>query len=145
MARKTYISARGTNINFDQLFLRNDKVIAVGNTRMNARGDRIGPGGKIIETVEQIRMKAAARQKDSANDSYNTTNPNAVKMVSIKQNVDDMATSYHNSPDVKVFEEGEAKTPAQVVKDLEAKALQQDPPVEEKKTQNKRKIVDKED
>lgn len=145
MARKKHISARGVDINFDQLFLHNDKVIAVGNTHMNARGDRIGPGGRVIETVEQLRVKTAASQKNSGNDSYNTTNPNAVKMVSIKQSVDNMATSYHNSPEVKDFVEGEAKTPAQVVKDLEAKVLQQDSPVEEKKPQNKRKIVDKED
>lgn len=140
MARKKYISARGINIPFDQLFLRNDKTIAVGNAGMNARGDRIGAGGKVVETAEQIRVKAAASQKDGANDVYDKGNPNAVRMVSIKQNVDDMATSYHNSPS---NEEG--RTPAQVVKELEAKALQQIPPTEEKKTQNKRKLVDKED
>ena len=144
MARQKYISARGVDIPFDQLFLRNDKTIAIGNANMNARGDRIGPGGKIVETAEQIRTKMAATQQDAA-ENYNTANPNAVKMVSIKQNVDDMATSYHKTPSIDEVKKEEGRTPAEVVKELEAKALQQNPPIEEKKTQNKRKIVDKED
>lgn len=143
MARKKYISARGINIPFDQLFLRNEKVIAVGNGNMNARGDRIGAGGKVVETAEQIRVRTIAAQ--AADGVYNTSNPNAVKMVNIKQNVDDMATSYHKTPPTKELEEGKSKTPAEVVKELENKVLQQEPPVEEKKSQNKRKIVDKED
>ncbi len=145
MARKKHISARGVDINFDQLFLRNDKSLAVGNARMNARGDIIGPGGQIIETAEQVRSRFASAQQASGEAAYNTDNPNAVKMVSIKQNIDKMATAYHDSTTKKEFEEGESKTPSQVVEELESSALENTPPVEEKKSQNKRKIVDKED
>lgn len=46
-------SAKGRVVNFDELVHRNATTIAVGNANLNARGDLIGPGGKVIETAEQ--------------------------------------------------------------------------------------------
>ena len=46
MAR-TYRTASGTTINLDNLILANEETIAVGNMNVNARGDELGPGGKI--------------------------------------------------------------------------------------------------
>ena len=50
MANKTYRSAQGKKIDVDMLRLRNEEVIAVGNMKVNARGDELGPGGVIIKT-----------------------------------------------------------------------------------------------
>ena len=38
----------------EKLSLRNELTPAVGNVRVNARGDEIGEGGKIVKTKEQI-------------------------------------------------------------------------------------------
>lgn len=51
---KTYRTMQGKEIDMEKLSLKNETTIAVGNVRMNARGDELGPGGKIIKTREQI-------------------------------------------------------------------------------------------
>jgi hypothetical protein len=51
---KTYTSVRGKEIDMEKLSLVHEKTPAVGNMRVNARGDEIGTGGKIIRTREQI-------------------------------------------------------------------------------------------
>jgi hypothetical protein len=45
---------RGKQIDMEQLNLKNETLIAVGNMKVNARGDQIGPGGKIVKTREEI-------------------------------------------------------------------------------------------
>ena len=44
----------GKDIDMDLLRLANEGVIAVGNMRTNARGDELGPGGRIIRKREDI-------------------------------------------------------------------------------------------
>jgi hypothetical protein len=51
---KTYTSVRGKEIDMEKLSLRHETTPAVGNIRVNARGDELGPGGKIIRTRDQI-------------------------------------------------------------------------------------------
>ena len=43
-------SARGVAVDMDRLRLANETAIAVGNMKVNARGDQLGPGGKIVKT-----------------------------------------------------------------------------------------------
>ena len=52
--RQVYRSMQGKEIDLDKLRMRNEMTIAVGNARVNARGDEIGPGGKIIRKREDI-------------------------------------------------------------------------------------------
>lgn len=52
--RKAYRTMQGKEIDFDQLRIKNEMTLAVGNARVNARGDEIGPGGKIIKKREDI-------------------------------------------------------------------------------------------
>ena len=40
---------RGNMIDMDALMLKNEEEIALGNMKVNARGDKLGPGGKIIK------------------------------------------------------------------------------------------------
>lgn len=47
-------SARGIPVDMDRLRLANETSIAVGNMRVNARGDQLGPGGKVIKTRAQV-------------------------------------------------------------------------------------------
>ena len=51
---KTYSSMQGKEIDMEKLALRNELSVAVGNMKVNARGDELGTGGKIVRTREQI-------------------------------------------------------------------------------------------
>lgn len=51
---KAYKSARGRSVDMDQLRLNNEESIAVGNMKVNARGDELGPGGEVIRTRNEI-------------------------------------------------------------------------------------------
>jgi len=52
--RQVYRSARGKEVDLNKLIAKNELTIAVGNMGVNARGDKIGPNGKIIPK-EQIQ------------------------------------------------------------------------------------------
>ena len=52
-------TSRGTVLDMDKLRLANEHVIAVGNMKVNARGDKIS-GGKVIESKNSLADKAYA-------------------------------------------------------------------------------------
>jgi hypothetical protein len=52
--KKIYRSMQGKTIDIDQLRQKHETTLAVGNARLNARGDEIGPGGKVIRKREDI-------------------------------------------------------------------------------------------
>jgi len=60
MARKVYRTMQGKQVDLESLAARNETMPAVGNVRMNARGDELGPGGQIIR-----------KREDIVNDHYN--------------------------------------------------------------------------
>ena len=64
---RIYTSMQGKEIDMDKLSLRNELTPAVGNMKVNARGDELGPGGQIIRTKEQILQ------------DYYKNNPRAVR------------------------------------------------------------------
>jgi hypothetical protein len=64
-ARKTYRSLQGKDVDLDQLRAKNEMTLAVGNAKVNARGDEIGPGGKIIRKREDVMTE------------YHTSKPNS--------------------------------------------------------------------
>jgi len=51
--RKVYRTMQGKEIDLDKLRIKNETTLAVGNVRMNARGDELGPNGKIIRKREE--------------------------------------------------------------------------------------------
>lgn len=61
---KVYRSMQGKVIDLDKLRQRNELTPAVGNVRMNARGDELGPGGKISRSKEEI-MKDYYKNSDN--------------------------------------------------------------------------------
>lgn len=76
--KKPQRSMRGKIIDMDSLRAQNDENVAIGNARMNARGDVLGPGGKIEIRREQI-----------IRDFYNR-NPQGSAPVSLKPAVPDV-------------------------------------------------------
>jgi hypothetical protein len=53
--KKIYRSANGKEVDMERLRSQNEMSLAVGNAKVNARGDEIGPGGKIIKRREDIQ------------------------------------------------------------------------------------------
>tara|TARA_B100001057_G_scaffold491080_1_gene580589 strand:+ start:2807 stop:3175 length:369 start_codon:yes stop_codon:yes gene_type:complete len=72
---------KGNQIDMGQLILSNETTVAVGNMKVNARGDQLDENGNIVKTkTEQAQ-------------AYYQSNPKAaVKTVSIKDAVDVSAT-----------------------------------------------------
>ncbi len=64
---RIYTSVRGKEIDMEKLSLRNEKTPAVGNMKVNARGDELGEGGKVKRTREEIMA------------DYYAKNPNALR------------------------------------------------------------------
>ncbi|CAB4130223.1 hypothetical protein UFOVP116_331 [uncultured Caudovirales phage] len=48
-----YRTASGQVIDMEALRLKNESVIAIGNMRVNARGDELGPGGEVVKDRNQ--------------------------------------------------------------------------------------------
>jgi len=53
-AKKVYRSANGKIVDMDMLRQRNELTPAVGNARVNARGDELGKGGQIVRKREEV-------------------------------------------------------------------------------------------
>jgi hypothetical protein len=57
-----YRTMQGKEVDMDKLMLKNEMMPAVGNVRMNARGDELGPGGKVVKTREEIMAEKYKNQ-----------------------------------------------------------------------------------
>jgi hypothetical protein len=55
---------QGKEIDMGKLIAQNEMSVAVGNMKVNARGDQLGAGGQIIKTREQL-----AAEREKSNDS----------------------------------------------------------------------------
>ena len=62
--RTIYKSMQGKQIDMDLLRQRNELTQAVGNAKVNARGDELGPGGKIIRKKEEVLRNAPLKDSD---------------------------------------------------------------------------------
>lgn len=51
---KIYKTVKGKSIDIEKLKLANENTIAVGNMKVNARGDELGPGGQVIVGKNQL-------------------------------------------------------------------------------------------
>ncbi len=63
---KTYRSMQGRPVDMEKLMSQNELMPAIGNVRVNARGDELGAGGKIIKKREDVMAE------------YYVNNPKAV-------------------------------------------------------------------
>jgi len=60
-----YRTATGKYLDINALKIHQERTIAVGNSRQNARGDIIGPGGVIAKTRDEIMKEVYEQQKGS--------------------------------------------------------------------------------
>jgi hypothetical protein len=54
MSKRVYTTANGKRINIDTIISQNEESIAIGNMKVNARGDELGPGGRIERTRDKV-------------------------------------------------------------------------------------------
>lgn len=52
MAKRTYKTAKGKTIDMEAMRVANEKTVAAGNMKVNAKGDRI-EGGKVVQTAKE--------------------------------------------------------------------------------------------
>jgi hypothetical protein len=94
-----YRTAHGKQLDIDKLRLVNEKTIAVGNMKVNARGDQLGQGGKVVATRNEVM-----------NQQYKLHSPMVSDNMPIPENV---------APDGESFDPPEAAVPT--VQPLEPK------------------------
>jgi hypothetical protein len=83
-----HVSYRGITIDMDSLRRENEKVTAIGNMKVNARGDEI-KGGQIIKNIDEI-----------ARENYNTQS--AVVNTGLKGPLPVLPTTVLEAPKQKV-------------------------------------------
>lgn len=54
-----YRSMQGKEVDMNKLMNQHELTVAVGNVRVNARGDELGPGGKIIRKIDETVATSA--------------------------------------------------------------------------------------
>lgn len=62
MTQKIYKSANGKTVDMGSLMLKNEQVRAVGNMKVNARGDQINDDNKIIVSKPEQVQRQYQRQ-----------------------------------------------------------------------------------
>ena len=75
MARQVYKSMQGKIVDLGQLIAKNELTPAVGNARVNARGDELGEGGRIVRKREEVMAEYYKNKSNSLPD----TMPNRTK------------------------------------------------------------------
>ena len=67
--RKLYRTTQGRMVDIEKLRATNEEIRAVGNMSVNARGDVVGTGGKIVKTKEQLMKEYYEAPKGKADDT----------------------------------------------------------------------------
>lgn len=74
---KAYKTARGKIIDIDKVKLANETVTAVGNMKVNARGDKLGLGGQIVAGRNQVMDRVyAVNANPVPSGGYSPNDPN---------------------------------------------------------------------
>ena len=74
---RIYKTAKGKTVDMDKVKLSNETAISVGNMRVNARGDLIGPGGEIAQGRNAVMDRAYA-VPDGNQGGYSPNDPDII-------------------------------------------------------------------
>ena len=96
MTRKIYKSAMGKTVDMGSLLLQNERVRAVGNMNVNARGDRLDSSNNIIEPKNQQAQRRYNRQTNVSAGPAQTSTLSA--QAEVQQPVVDPADSFADLP-----------------------------------------------
>ena len=67
--KRMYRTMQGRMVDIEKLRAANEETIAVGNMNVNARGDVLGPSGKVITTKQQVVKKYYEMPKGRVDDT----------------------------------------------------------------------------
>lgn len=87
------VTANGNTIDMETLKLKNEKTVAVGNMRVNARGDEISPTtGEVVKTREKrmseyYKIHSTVPAKKSRKRAQQSQEPAAAVVESVETNV----------------------------------------------------------
>ncbi len=70
MTKEVYRTARGKTVDMGALRLKNEKTRAVGNMKVNARGDQVNDGNQVIkkktqQVTQQYKKQSEPRAPDT--------------------------------------------------------------------------------
>jgi hypothetical protein len=77
--RSVYKTMQGREIDMHKLTMQHEMTVAVGNARVNARGDELGPGGRIIKKREDVLNEFYQGHADAAPDEVVMRRPRVQK------------------------------------------------------------------
>lgn len=110
---RTYKTMQGRSIDMDKLRAQNELTPAVGNMKVNARGDEIGQGGKITRTREQV-MSTYYENNPKATPDGESNNQQTVKKS--PQNPPSQTLKIEDTPVSEVVQETQVEEPMEEVK-----------------------------
>jgi hypothetical protein len=73
MTSKIYRSSQGKSIDLGTIMLQNEKVRAVGNMNVNARGDKLDSANQVIETRPRQIQRQTSRTTNVSADPVHTS------------------------------------------------------------------------
>jgi len=92
--KKMYRTMQGRMIDIEKLRAANESIPAVGNMKVNARGDQLGAGGQVITPKETIMRKYYEQPKGMVDDTPTKNKPTpapTVEPVKTVQNITPVA------------------------------------------------------
>ena len=123
-------SYRGKAIDMNRLRLQNEKNVALGNMGVNARGDKLGKGGKVVQTREEIVREHYQKHPAPVQQVSIHEDPMADREAAIKAEAEEMAKA--SEPPVKATKKKASKKISEPVPvedtdaDVKAAAAQDD-------------------
>jgi len=88
MTSKVYKTAQGKAVDLGTIMLQNEHTRAVGNMNVNARGDRLGSGNKVIET----KNRQIQKQNNRTSVPAATVHTSSLKAKRARQQADEIET-----------------------------------------------------
>jgi len=73
--KRMYRTMQGRMVDIEKLRGANEQTPAIGNMRVNARGDILGPGGKIVKAKEKVMKEYYQTPKGRAQDNPRIKTP----------------------------------------------------------------------
>lgn len=110
MTRKQYRTAMGKTVDMGALMLQNEKTRAVGNMNVNARGDKLDSGNKVIDKKSHQIKRQAKKQVKSENIPVSTSNA-SLRKVNVETPVEESNDTFIDLPIEETVEET-VETPA---------------------------------
>jgi len=89
--KRMYRTMQGRMVDIEKLRAANENVQAVGNMNVNARGDRLGPGGQVVTPKEKIIKKYYEQPKGMVDDTPTKGKPMPAPKTPPKQTVQTMS------------------------------------------------------